>query len=104
MTRFIGWLLIVSTLTLNMAWAVDNCAFSDSANTGAGVTSTSDSAPDSTGILPACDQWCPGWMSLVALPGAAVPLLLLSAGFEGGFGADPYVFLPAPPPTHPPIA
>jgi hypothetical protein len=105
MTRFVVWLLVVSTLTLNMAWAVDNCAFSDPSESNTGLAQAPDPAPaDSTSTIPACGHWCPGWMSLVALPGASVPLLLLSAGFEGELDAAPYFFLPAPPPTHPPIA
>lgn len=103
MIRIFTWFLIVSLLTLNMAWAVDACAFSDSTNVGAGVTSTSDLAPDSTGTIPACNYWCPGWTSVVTLPGSSTLLPgILPATFEGGLGADPYFFLPAPPPTHPP--
>ena len=105
MTRIVAWLLIVSLLTLNMAWAADNCAFSDPLESSTGLAQTLDPAPaDSTSTIPACDHWCPGWISLVTLPGTSVPLLFLPAGFEGGLDAAPYFFLPAPPPTHPPIA
>lgn len=105
MYRITTWFLIVSLLTLNMAWAVDKCAFSDPSGSGTRVAQTLDPAPaDSTGTTAACDQWCPGWTSLVTLPGSSVLLPSLLPTFEGGFGADPYVFLPAPPPTHPPIA
>ena len=105
MFRTITWVLIISLLTLNMAWAVDACAFSDPSGSGTDVTQTLDPAPeDSTSTLPACGQWCPGWTSLVTLPASPVLLPSLLSAFEIGFGADPYVFLPAPPPTHPPIA
>ncbi|MEW6330283.1 MAG: hypothetical protein AB1560_02380 [Pseudomonadota bacterium] len=105
MFRTITWFLIVSLFMLNMAWAIDNCAFSDPSDSGAGMTQPFDPAPeDSTSTLPACGQWCPGWVSLVTLPASPVLLPSLLPTFEGGFGADPYVFLPAPPPIHPPIA
>lgn len=69
------------------------------------VAQTLDPAPeDSTRTIPACGQWCPGWVSLVTLPVSHVLLPSLLSTFEGGVGADLYFFLPAPPPIHPPIA
>ena len=95
----------VSLLTLNMAWADDACAFSDPSGGGADAAQTLDPAPaDTTSAIPTCSHWCPGWMSLVALPGSAVLLPGLLPTFEGGFDADSYIFLPAPPPIHPPIS
>ena len=104
MIRIFTWFLIGSLLTLNMALAIDACAFSDPSGSGTDVAQTFDPAPaDSTNTLPACDHWCPGWMSVVTLPASSVLLPSLLPAFDGGFGTDPYVFLPAPPPTHPPI-
>lgn len=106
MVRIVAWFLIVSLLTLNVAWAVDNCAFIDPSDSNTGLAQTLDPAPaDSTNTIPTCNHWCPGWMHLVALSGSSTLLPgLLPATVEGVFGADPYFFLPAPPPTHPPTA
>lgn len=106
MIRTVAGLLILSLLTLNMAWAKDACAFRDPPGSGIGVAQPHDPAPANTPrTIPTCNHWCPGWMHLVTLPGASVPLPELGpAGFDGRAGADPYLFLPAPPPTHPPTA
>lgn len=104
MFRTITWFLIVSLLTLNMAWAADDCAFSDPSGSGTDVAQTFDPAPaDFTSTIPACNLWCPGWMSFATLPGSSVLLPGLLPSFEGRFGADLYFFLSAPPLTHPPI-
>lgn len=105
MFRRITWLLIVSLFTLNMAWALDNCALSDPSDAGTGMTQPFDPAPaDTTNVIPACNHWCPGWTSLVTLPSSAVLLPDLPLAFKSGFNSDLYLFLPAPPPIHPPIA
>ena len=104
MVRMITWLIIVSLLTLNMAWAGDECAFSDSLDSGTGLEQTLDPASaDTTGTLPACDYWCAGWTSLVTLLGSSFLLSSLLPTFEGGIDTDPYFFPPTSPPTHPPI-
>lgn len=104
MFRTITWFLVVSLLTLNMAWAVDSCAFSNPSDSGAGLAQPLDPAPaDPASTIQTCGQWCAGWTSLVTLPGSSEMLTSLLPTFEGGLGADLYVFLPAPPPTHPPI-
>ena len=104
MIRMIARLVIVSLLTLNMAWAYDDCAFSDPPSSGAGATQPLDPAPAKIpGIVPTCNHWCSGWMHLVTLPGSsALPPGLLPADFNGRLYVVQYVFLPAPPPTHPP--
>ncbi len=105
MFRTVVWLVIMSLLTLNMAWASDSCALNDPSSSGTGQEQTLDPAPvDSTGAMPVCNQWCPGWTSFVTLPVSSVLLPSLLPTFEGGFDADPYILLPASPPTHPPIA
>lgn len=103
MVRMITSFIIVSLLTLNMAWAVDECAFSDPLDSGTGLTQTLDSTPaDSTGTLPACNYWCAGWTSFVTLPGSSVLLSSLLPTFEGGINTASYFFPTASPPTHPP--
>lgn len=100
----VRWLLIVSLLTFNMAWAMDTCAFSDPSGASTNTGQTLDPAPaDSAGTIPVCNHWCPGWMSFVALLGSSVLLPGLLPTFEDGFDVDLYFFPPAPPPTHPPI-
>lgn len=104
MFRTITWFLIVSLLTLNMAWGVDDCAFSDPSGSGSGVAQPLDPAPvNTTSSIPSCNLWCAGWMSFAILPGSSVLLPDLLPSFEGGFGADLYFFLSATPPTRPPI-
>lgn len=104
MFRSISWLLIVSLLTLSMAWAVDDCAFGDPAGPEHAAAQSLDPARgNDTGSLSGCDQWCPGWMSFAALPGSAVLAPNPVSSVECGFAAHLYYFLPAPPPIHPPI-
>ena len=106
MVRTVAWLLILSVLALNVAWARDNCAFSDASGSGTDVMEPLDPAPaDTTSTVPTCNRWCVGWMHLAALPGAALlSPIVVPAGFDARPRADLYVFLPAPPPTHPPTA
>lgn len=106
MIRTVAWLLILSLLTLSVAWADDGCAFGDPPSSGAGMAQVLDPAPANIpGTIPTCNHWCPGWAHLITLPGSSALLPdPRPAGFDGRQGADPYVFLPAPPPTHPPTA
>ena len=106
MVRFIASLLIVSLLTLNVAWAVDECAFTDPGEPS-GVSHLVDcqvpADPSSAG--PDCDDWCPAWVSSIALPGGSiVPDSFTPATLQGGFYVPSYSSLALQPPFHPPIA
>lgn len=104
MIRKVACLLIASLLTLNMAWAYDDCAFSDPPSSSAATAQPLDPAPTNIpGTIPTCNHWCAGWMHLVTLPGSsALPPGHLPVEFIGRPYVDQYVFLPAPPPTRPP--
>ena len=104
MIRFIISLLIVSLLTLNVAWAVDACVFTGPGDIG-GSSIQADGQPpvDSANAGLDCDNWCLAWINLVALPGSIVPDGYTPATIQGGFYALSYLALPIPPPFHPPI-
>ncbi len=99
-------LLIASLITLNIAWAADNCALTGCADEGSRFSvSTDDSAPagQSTPGLD-CDNWCNTCVSHVALPNVFSPSKCVPAVFDGISIRGTYSSLAASPPTHPPIA
>ena len=104
MIRFIISLLIVSILTLNVAWAVDTCAFTGSDDAG-GSLIQADSQPldDSETVGLDCDDWCLGCSTPIVPPGSSVLTGYKPATSHGGFYASSYTSLPIPPPFHPPI-
>lgn len=105
MTRFIAQLLIVSLLTLNIAWASDECAFTYPGAAGAmSVHADDDSPANPSNADFDCDDWCYAWMNVVTLPGTIVLDAYTSATINGGYYTLPYSSLTAPPPFHPPIA
>jgi len=74
MRRFIAHLLIISLLSINVAWAVDEC-FLQYLDEASGVTLSSglsaDNHPDTAGGDDVCDDLCIGGLHLVAItPGA----------------------------------
>jgi len=105
MVRFIASLLIVSLLTLNFAWAVDECAFTDPGEPS-GVSHLVDGKvpADPSNAGPDCADWCHAWVNPIALPGSLVPDSYTPATIQGGFYIPSYSSLPIPPPFHPPIA
>jgi len=106
MVRTVAWLLILSVLALNEAWAMDNCTFGEPSGSGADVMEPLGPAPaDTTSTVPTCNRWCAGWLHLAVLPGSPVlSPIVVPAGFDARPRADLYIFLPAAPPTHPPTA
>ena len=64
MHRFIAHLLIISVLTVNAAWAMDDCALQYS--NAAGLVLSSDLSADKSG-KGICDDLCVGWLHLVAI-------------------------------------
>lgn len=104
MIRFVAQLLIVSLLTLNIAWAMDACAFSDPGQVGGVLLQTDDPSPDSPNAGLDCDDWCHAWVSHVALTRSSIPAIHIPAIITGGFYLFSYSSLPIPPPFQPPIA
>lgn len=104
MTRFIAQLLIVSLLTLNIAWAVDECAIADPGQVNGVLLPVDDQSPDSLNAGPDCDDWCHAWVSPVALTRNSVPDIFIPTIISGGTYLLSYSSLPIPPPYHPPIA
>lgn len=104
MVRFITQLLIVSLLTLNIAWAADECAFTEPGQAG-GLSLQADglspSDPADAGLD--CDNWCHAWISHIALPDTIVPDGYTPTILGSDFRVFPYSSLAIPPPFHPPI-
>ncbi len=106
MTRFIAQLLILSLFTLNIAWAVDDCALAIPGEAG-GLTIQIDAQPstDQANAGLDCDVWCHAWANPIDLPAAVIADgCNISATINGGFYILSYFSLPIPPPFHPPIA
>lgn len=104
MIRFIAQLLIVSLLTLNIAWAVDECAIADPGQVNGVLLPVDDQSPDSPNTGLDCDDWCHAWVSPVALTRNSVPAVFIPATIiSGGAYILSYSSLPVPPPYHPPI-
>ncbi len=104
LARFVAKLLIVSLLTLNIAWTADECAFT-SPGEPSDLSLKADNQPpvDPTNTGLDCDDWCHGWSNPVALPGAIVSDSYTPAVINGGSCTLSYSSLPIPPPSHPPI-
>jgi hypothetical protein len=104
MVRFIVQLLVVSLLTLNIAWAFDDCALTDPVQVSGVMLQAGDQFPDdSPGAALDCDDWCSAWFSPVALPGKIIlhdftPVTIIDSFYTLSFSS-----LPIPPPFHPPI-
>ena len=104
MSRLIAQLLIISLLTLNAAWAADECAFTALDDAGSLSSQIDDkSPPNNSGTKFDCDDWCHAWVTVVALPGAIILASYTPATINGGFNILPYSSLTASPPFHPPI-
>ena len=105
MFRFIAQLLIVSLLSLNSAWASDECAFSaldDASSLSAQINDRSPPSLSDSNFD--CDDWCHVWAS----PAALLRMVILSSDtpvltIDSDFYTLSYGSLAIPPPFHPPI-
>lgn len=104
MVQFITRLLIVSLLTMNIAWAVDACVFTDPGQGGGALVQTDDQSPDSPNTGLDCDDWCHAWVSDIALTRSIVADLYFPATIFGETYTFSFSSLPIPPPFPPPIA
>jgi len=104
MFRLIAQLLVVSFLTLNFAWADDECVLTllDDSSVSAQIGDIS--PPNLSDINFDCDNWCHIWANPADLPGTAkldgytsVVTIITS------FHTLSYYSLPLSPPFHPPI-
>ena len=104
MIRFIAHLLIISLLTMNIAWAVDECAFTDPSETSGMSVQADDKSP----VNPSntnfdCDDWCHTWANPVFLSGTLFLNDYIAITINGDFYTLSYSSLAIPPPFHPPI-
>lgn len=104
MVRFITQLLIISLFTLNIAWAVDACAFTDPGQGDGTLVQIDDQSPDSPNAGFDCDDWCHAWVSHITLTRSSIPDVYIHTAIIGGVYLFSYFSLPIPPPFHPPIA
>tara|TARA_R110002073_G_scaffold209439_2_gene369951 strand:- start:155 stop:463 length:309 start_codon:yes stop_codon:yes gene_type:complete len=101
MVRFIARLLIVSVLTLNVAWAVDACAFTEPGGDWSLQSEGHPNVPLNADLD--CDRWCHAWVNPVALLDASVLDGYTAAAIHDGLYAISYSRLAVPPPFRPPI-
>jgi hypothetical protein len=105
MIRLTVSLLIVSLLTLNIAWAVDECAFTDPGQAGLSTLLADDQPPaDPTNAGLNCDDWCLAWVSQLAPMTGGVLEAHITAIINDGALLVSYSSLPIPPSLQPPIA
>jgi hypothetical protein len=104
MIRFIAQLLIVSLFTLNFAWAVDECSFTNPEQVNDVLLQAGDTSPDSSNAGLDCDDWCPGWISYITLKRNDAPGVYMHTSLSGSSYTFSYSSLSIPPPFHPPIA
>lgn len=104
MVRFMTQLLVVSLLTLNIAWSVDVCAFTDPEPAGNVLLQSDDQSPNSPNASLDCDDWCHAWVTHIALTRSMLTDVNVLVTISG----DSYQLfcssLAIPPPFHPPIA
>lgn len=103
MNRFIVQLLIVSLLTLNIAWAFDECAFTDPGQGDGAFVQIDDQSPDFPNTGFDCDDWCHAWVSHIALTRNSLPETYISTVITSSAYLFSYSSLSIPPPFHPPI-
>jgi hypothetical protein len=105
MFRFIAKLLIISLLTLNIAWTGDDCSFAALDNAGSQSTQIDDKSPTNLSDTNFdCDDWCHAWANPAALLGIViVESNTPAATINSGFYKLSYGSLPIAPPFHPPI-
>lgn len=105
MFRLIAQLLVVSFLTLNLAWADDECALTLFDDSSVSVQIEDKSPPNLSVNNFGCDNWCHTWANPVDLPGT-----IKHDGYTSlvttitSFYTLSYCSLPLSPPFHPPIA
>lgn len=107
MIRFVLHLLILSLLTLNIAWAADACAFTDPAESSQAAASLQTDKP--TAVDPAspglaCDDWCHAWVGHIAVIDLSQSSVDPTRVFPAIAFSDHYSSQQIPPPFHPPIA
>lgn len=104
MFRFIAQLLIVSLLTLNIAWAGDECAFVALDDASSVSTLIKDKSPANLSDTSFdCDAWCHAWANPMALLGKIILSGSPAETINGDFYSLSYSSLPIAPPYHPPI-
>jgi hypothetical protein len=98
-------LFILSLLTLNIAWAVEECAFTDPGQ-ASGLPLLADGQPSAEpeNADLDCDNWCLGWVSPVAPVGGGVSDIHITAIITDDALLSSYSSLPIPPSLQPPIA
>lgn len=107
MIRFIAHLLILSLLTLNIAWAVDACAFTDPADSvhvTASLQADTQTPVDPARPGLACDDWCHAWVGHVAVVDQSHFAPDVMSVFPAIVSACRYSSRLISPPFHPPIA
>ena len=105
MARLAASLFILSLLTLNFAWAVEECAFTNPSQASglsllAGVQPSAEPANADLD----CDDWCLAWVSPVAPTGGGVSDVHITAIIPGDALLSSYISLTIPPSLQPPIA
>ncbi|MCW9025491.1 MAG: hypothetical protein OQK73_12535 [Gammaproteobacteria bacterium] len=101
--RFIVSVFIISLMTLNIAWATDECAIINPVKSNVLLFEVDNQ--DSVDLLYGnnCDDWCQGWMNILALQYSCDTAGYTLDNTNSSFIVFSYYSLPIPPPFHPPI-
>ncbi|HDY81877.1 MAG TPA: hypothetical protein ENH48_02835 [Halieaceae bacterium] len=103
MSRFIAKLLIVWLISLNVAWAVDECTFTNPGAPGNSSAQGNDRPTDDPMDTGGCDTWCLAWANHGAPQNAIIVDRLAGVNVVGAPYTLPFTSLAIPPPTRPPI-
>lgn len=107
MIRLLSYFLILSMLTLNIAWVADTCALTNPADSmHASASLQADNLPpvDLTSSDLCCDDWCDAWVGHIAVVDQPLPAPDVMSIFPTIAYACHYTSLRNSPPFHPPIA
>ena len=104
MPRILIQLLTLSILFSNIAWAMDECAWSADLPPGQHISQEADSPSDDSSADSVCDTYCIGWVQLLYISCQTSSSNIITHYFDVTPHTSFYHFLQRKPPTEPPQA